>query len=125
MASGTGLLVVWTDIAPEYEVEFNEWYDGVHIGDLLRIPGVVSAVRSRLAEAQMSMVDGALVLCGPSAINAKYKYLACYHIEAEDVSSVLKEVKARSNTKEMEISPYLSDAYTIMYEDTEDGEKAR
>jgi hypothetical protein len=117
--------VVLTNCDPAHDTEFNEWYDGVHIGDLLRIPGVVSAVRSRLAEAQMSMVDGALVLCGPSAINAKYKYLACYHIEAEDVSSVLKEVKARSNTKEMEISPYLTEAYTLMYEDTEAGANAR
>jgi hypothetical protein len=27
MSGGTGLLVIWTDIAPEYEVEFNDWYD--------------------------------------------------------------------------------------------------
>lgn len=117
--------VVLTNCDPAHEREFNEWYDEVHIGDLLRIPGVVSAVRSRLAEPQMSMVDGALVLCAPRAINAKYKYLACYHLEAEDVSSVLKEVKARSNTKDMEISPYLAEAYTLMYEDMEAGAKAQ
>ena len=25
--SATGLLVVWTDISPEAEAEFNEWYN--------------------------------------------------------------------------------------------------
>jgi hypothetical protein len=117
--------VVLTNCDPNHEKEFNEWYDEVHIGDLLRIPGVVSATRSVLAAAQMSMVDGGLVLCGTEAIAAKYKYLACYHIEAEDVSSVLQEVKARSNTMDMQISPYLAEAYTLMYEDTEAGAKAR
>jgi hypothetical protein len=39
MAGGTGLLVVWTDIAAEYEVEFNEWYDKEHIPQLLGVPG--------------------------------------------------------------------------------------
>jgi len=26
-----GLLAVWTDIAPEAEAEFNEWYNTEHI----------------------------------------------------------------------------------------------
>jgi len=24
---GTGLLMVWTDVDPEFEAEFNRWYD--------------------------------------------------------------------------------------------------
>ena len=28
---GTGLLMVWTDIDPEFEAEFNRWYDEEHI----------------------------------------------------------------------------------------------
>ena len=34
---GTGLLMVWTDIAPEHETAFNRWYDEEHIHRLLRI----------------------------------------------------------------------------------------
>jgi hypothetical protein len=109
--------IVLTNCNPARDKEFNDWYDGVHIKDLLRVPGFVSARRSLLADAQMSMVDGALVLCGPKAIDAKYKYLACYHIEADDVSAVLREVKARSGSSEMEISPHLTEAFTVMYED--------
>lgn len=109
--------IVLTNCDPSHEREFNEWYDNVHIGDLLRIPGIVAARRSRLSDAQTNMVDGVLVLCGPKDIGAKYRYLARYYIEAENIANVLSEVKARSNTPEMQISPYLTDAYTVMYED--------
>jgi hypothetical protein len=40
--------VVLTNCDPAHDTEFNEWYDGVHIGDLLRIPGVVSAVQCQV-----------------------------------------------------------------------------
>lgn len=33
--SANGLLAVWTDIAPEAESEFNEWYNTEHIPQLL------------------------------------------------------------------------------------------
>ena len=35
---GTALLMVWTDIDPEFEAEFNRWYDEEHIPLLLQIP---------------------------------------------------------------------------------------
>ena len=35
-----GLLMVWTDIAPELDERFNEWYMREHMPDrVLRIPG--------------------------------------------------------------------------------------
>jgi hypothetical protein len=42
---GTGLLMVWTDIDPEFEAEFNRWYDEEHIARLLQVPGFLSAGR--------------------------------------------------------------------------------
>jgi hypothetical protein len=42
---GTGLLMVWTDIDPEYEVEFNRWYDEEHMARLLAVPGILSGGR--------------------------------------------------------------------------------
>jgi hypothetical protein len=44
---GTGLLMVWTDIDPEHEAEFNRWYDGEHIPILLRNDGWLGARRYR------------------------------------------------------------------------------
>jgi hypothetical protein len=42
---GTGLLMVWTDVDPEFEAEFNRWYDEEHIARPLQIPGFLSAGR--------------------------------------------------------------------------------
>jgi hypothetical protein len=50
MASGTGLLVVWTDIASEYEADFNEWYDKEHIPQLLGVPGFQTGRRYQAVE---------------------------------------------------------------------------
>ena len=37
-----GLLAVWTDIAPEAEAEFNEWYNKEHIPQLLGVSGFLT-----------------------------------------------------------------------------------
>jgi len=66
MASGTGLLVVWTDIAADYENEFNEWYDQEHIPQLLAVPGFLSGRRYQ-------------------AVEGKPKYTAVYQLAEENV----------------------------------------
>lgn len=58
---GRGLLMVYTDVVPENESEFNRWYDEEHIPERLSIPGVLSAAR-------YTAVQG-----GP-------KHLACYEL---------------------------------------------
>ena len=47
-----GLLAVWTDIAPEAESEFNEWYNTEHIPQLLGVPGFLSGRRYRAVEGE-------------------------------------------------------------------------
>ena len=42
---GMGLLMLWCDVDPEHEEEFNRWYDGEHIERLLSVPGFLSAGR--------------------------------------------------------------------------------
>ena len=64
--SGSGLLVVWTDIAPEFEDEFNRWYDTEHVPQLLGVPGFLSGVRYQ-------------------AVEGKPKYLAIYELADENV----------------------------------------
>lgn len=39
------LFIVSMDVEPDKEALFNEVYDGEHIPNLLKVPGVVSAVR--------------------------------------------------------------------------------
>jgi hypothetical protein len=62
---GDGLLMVYCDVAVEYEEEFNRWYNEEHILERLAIPGVLNAARYKAVEG------------GPS-------YLACYELASPD-----------------------------------------
>ena len=60
---GTGLLMVWCDVPAAQEDEFNRWYNGEHIEDILGIPGVLDAARYE-------------------AVHNGPKHLACYELES-------------------------------------------
>jgi hypothetical protein len=47
-----GLLAVWTDIAPEAEREFNDWYNSEHIPQLLGVPGFLTGRRYQAVEGE-------------------------------------------------------------------------
>ena len=59
---GRGLLMVYSDVAPEHDAEYNRWYNEEHIPERLSIPGVLSAARYQAVQG------------GP-------KYLACYELD--------------------------------------------
>ena len=42
---GTALMMVFVDIDPEYDADFNAWYNEEHVDDLLRWPGWLNAAR--------------------------------------------------------------------------------
>lgn len=50
--------IVFSNPTPGKEHEFNEWYDNVHLPELLAIPGFVSAQRYDLLDAQIYRVPG-------------------------------------------------------------------
>lgn len=74
--SAKGLLAVWTDVAPEAEREFNEWYDSEHIPQLLGVPGFLSGRRYQ-------------------AVEGEPKYLALYDLTDADVlkSDAFRQVR--------------------------------
>jgi hypothetical protein len=88
MASGTGLFVVWTDITPEYEADFNEWYDKEHIPQLLGVPGFQTGRRYR-------------------AIEGTPKYVAVYQLADENVlkSDGFRAVRENPTTWTKKITP--------------------
>lgn len=92
----------FTNPVPGREDEYNEWYTNTHVHDVLKIPGIVSAQRYKLAEHQRSP--------GPHP----YKYLAIYECETDDVRNIIAELKARSGTSEMPISDAM-DSERLMY----------
>ncbi len=59
---GSALLMVYVDIDPEHNGDFNAWYNEEHIPDLLKLPGFLNAARYEAS------------LGGP-------RYLACYELE--------------------------------------------
>lgn len=46
-AEAGGILAVWTDVAPELEADFNEWYWREHLPERLAVPGFLSGRRYR------------------------------------------------------------------------------
>jgi hypothetical protein len=73
-----GIFLVYTDIDPKYEEEFNAWYDTEHLRDLLNLPGFLEAARY-VAEKG-----------GP-------KYLAVYELTNADALKSAEFQKFRAN----------------------------
>ena len=48
-----GVFVVLTSAStPEQDTAFNDWYSNVHLGEVVQVPGIVSARRFKIASAQ-------------------------------------------------------------------------
>ena len=62
---GSGIFLVYTDIDPAHDDEFNAWYNTEHLPDLLRLPGFLDAARY-------------------VAVKGGPKYLAAYELESAD-----------------------------------------
>ena len=61
---------------PAREKEFNDWYDNVHLPDVLAIPGIMRATRYE----------------NSNAAEGQGKFLAFYEIETTDAPQVLADL---------------------------------
>src|SRR5690348_17503131 len=86
-------VVMSNSTTPGQEAEFNEWYNKVHIPDVLNVPGFVAAQRFKLADTQFA--DG----------KPAHRYLALYEIETEDIKGSFNELQRRVGTADMFMSP--------------------
>ncbi|MFC1900463.1 hypothetical protein ACFLYN_02605 [Chloroflexota bacterium] len=57
------------------EKEFNDWYDNIHLPDVLETPGFTGAVRYE----------------NPNPAEGEAKYLALYQIETDDIDETMKQ----------------------------------
>lgn len=75
------------------EQEFNEWYNNIHLPDVLEIPEFKRAVR-------FENIDSA---------EGKVRYLAVYEIETDDLESVLEKISTfvKEKTKQGRMSDLL------------------
>jgi hypothetical protein len=87
------------------EAEYNDWYQNVHLDDLVAIDGVKSAQRFHLNQA---------VSCDKPPL----PYLAIYDVETNDIDGVVKQLSERPQTGRMVVSTALSDEiFCAVYEE--------
>lgn len=86
------MFLIFTNCVEGKEDEFNDWYDNIHLADVLKIPGIVSGTRFRLGDVQRTDAP------------AKYRYVAIYQLDTHDVTSVIAELKRRAGTDLMPLS---------------------
>src|ERR1700722_2675536 len=72
--------LVFANPIPGREVEFNDWYSNVHMGDLVQLPGWTGAQRFRLITT---------VQPPPSAGGYRHGYLMIWDLEAADANGPL------------------------------------
>ncbi|HEY0106106.1 MAG TPA: hypothetical protein VGB91_08490 [Rhizomicrobium sp.] len=97
-----GILVALTNPIEGREAEYNDWYDNVHVPDLLKIPGVVGARRFRVLPRQHRSAP------------IPWQYCATYELEVDDFAAVADELErlrgpTGKGTADMAISPALAD----------------
>ena len=81
----------------DQEAEFDLWYDGVHLADVARVDGVVSARRYPILSR----------ICD-SADMPNWRSLAIYEIDAEDPQAVIANIAEKSGTDAMPLSDAIS-----------------
>ena len=87
------VMIVYTNPVAGREEEFNQWYDDIHLRDLLAVPGFIAARRYRLSDAQ-----------SPNATPSPFQYLCIYEIESDDLETTVDTLEAAV------AKMYLSDA---------------
>lgn len=96
--------LVFTNAADGRDGEFNRWYDDVHLGEVMQVPGFVGATRFRIKPT------------GDAKL--KHAYLAIYSMQTDDPAAALGELTGRAGRGEMQMSDAMaSDVETLLVEE--------
>lgn len=106
---------VFTSCDPDHVAEFNSWYDDVHLADLLTVPGIVGARRFKLSDQQVVANGPHVSLQDSASLPPQLPYVAIYDIETDNIAETVSELSRRAGDG-MEISPYLRDSETKLFE---------
>ena len=88
---GTLMLVVLTNPVEGREDEYNDWYTGRHLDDVLATEGFQAAQRFAWVPSKLSR-------------NAPYRYLAIYEVDADSRERAEAALLRAANTEAMPIS---------------------
>ena len=99
------VMLVFSDPAdPAREAAYNEWYDGTHVPDVLKVAGITSATRFKLS----SVDTGAPALPGG--------YLAVYEVEADDLADIPTNLAKAFVAGELPISDVIKVGPQVIFE---------
>jgi hypothetical protein len=70
----TTLYLVFSNPVDGKEREFNEWYDAVHVPEVMATPGMVSAQRFDLRDTEIARVAG---------MTSAHRYLLVYEMDGD------------------------------------------
>lgn len=82
------LIATSSKVKPGREDDYRTWYDGVHLADMLKIPGVLSA-NTYEAAAQ-------------SPQTPPLEFVAIYEVDVEDPGTIFAEIGRRIQSGEMQ-----------------------
>lgn len=85
MLTSTLMLVRAHPQDPAREQEFNQWYNGNHVPDVLHAPNFIAAIRYKLAATHFGKVPA---------------YLALYYVTQDNVETANRELRAYLDTPE-------------------------
>ena len=96
-------MVVLSNPVPGREQECDQWYEDVHLKDMVKFTGFKSAQRFRLQS--------------PIAESNPYQFLAIYEIETDDLDSTVQELITAAETGNLNVSESLNTetAYAVIY----------
>jgi hypothetical protein len=101
------LLVVLSDVDPEHEEDLNRWYDEEHLPTLLKVPGVLSARRFKLAPETEDPK--------PGGTGRPQKYLTLYEHESVEVQNTETYQKTRSTPWAERVRPHVKNHWRHFY----------
>jgi hypothetical protein len=97
------VFVAHTNPVEGREDEYNDWYSNEHLTAMLQCPGVVSARRFALADAQVR------------AVAEPFKYLAIYEVETDDPQTFVDAVLSRAGTERLPTSTALAPGTSAVF----------
>jgi len=107
------LLFVFTNPASaEEEAEYNEWYEAIHLGELLEyVPGIIAASRYTVQDLSRRSAPGFTE--GDADVPLfPQRYAAIYEIEADDPEAVVRSIRVKSAEGRFRMSPALDRSAT-------------
>jgi hypothetical protein len=83
------VMAVFSNAQPGREADYMHWYENVHLGDILKIPGVKS---------------GEVYETVPASPAKPGSFMAVYQLDLDDPATVLQEIGRRAQAGEMQMT---------------------